>query len=153
MKAPLLGCSKIFVFVFSQWKTPRRFIWGSVYFCTMDGFFRILKKTVSELICTWLYVSKTKRDVLIIIWLQIFAVWVNNIFLDPSQGGNPTTQKVLHDMAECKCGIMRCYSNCIWMLPEAIPIGFYFDFCGIAVGVIWYKVVCWEFIYCLALWL
>ena len=42
-------------FVFSQWKTPRRFIWGSVYFCTMDGFFRILKKAVSELICILLY--------------------------------------------------------------------------------------------------
>ena len=28
---------------------------GSVYFCTMDGFFRILKKVVSELICTRLY--------------------------------------------------------------------------------------------------
>ena len=29
---------------------------GSVYFCTMDGFFRNLKKTVFELICTRLYV-------------------------------------------------------------------------------------------------
>ena len=44
------------IFFFSQWKTPRRFIWGSVYFCTMDGFFRILEKAVSELICTRLYV-------------------------------------------------------------------------------------------------
>ena len=50
----LLGCSNFFFF-FSQWKTPRRFIWGSVYFCTMDGFFKILKKAVSELICTRLY--------------------------------------------------------------------------------------------------
>ena len=28
----LLGCSKKNLCVFSQWKTPRRFIWGSVYF-------------------------------------------------------------------------------------------------------------------------
>ena len=41
----------------SQWKTPRRFIWDSIYFFTMDGFFRILKKAVSELMCTRLYVS------------------------------------------------------------------------------------------------
>jgi hypothetical protein len=39
----------VIFFVFSQWKTPKRFIWGRVYFCTMDGFFRILKKAVSEL--------------------------------------------------------------------------------------------------------
>ena len=31
-------------FGFSVCKKPRRFIWGSIYFCTMDGFFRILKK-------------------------------------------------------------------------------------------------------------
>ena len=39
-------------FVFSLWNKPRRFIWGSVYFCTMDGFFRILNKALSKLICT-----------------------------------------------------------------------------------------------------
>ena len=41
--------------LFKIQKTPRRFIWGSVYFCTVDGFFRILKKAVSELICIRLY--------------------------------------------------------------------------------------------------
>ena len=29
---------------------------GSIYFCTMDGCFRILKKVLSELICTRLYI-------------------------------------------------------------------------------------------------
>ena len=58
----LLGCSKNFFFGFSVWKKPRRFIWGSIYSCTMDGFFRILKKAVSELICTRLYAkSKSKQ--------------------------------------------------------------------------------------------
>ena len=28
------------------------FIWGSIYFCTRDGFFRILKKTSFKLLCT-----------------------------------------------------------------------------------------------------
>ena len=42
---------------FSVWKKPRRFIWGSIYSCTMDGFFRIFKKAVSELICTRLYIK------------------------------------------------------------------------------------------------
>ena len=34
------------------------FIWGIIFFCTMDGFFRILEKRLSELICTWLYISQ-----------------------------------------------------------------------------------------------
>ena len=54
----LLGCSKKFFFGFSVWKKPRRFIWGSIYSCTMDGFFTIFKKAVSELICTRLYSDK-----------------------------------------------------------------------------------------------
>ena len=51
----LLGWSKKFFFGFSVCKKPRRFIWGSIYSCSMDGFFRIFKKAVSELICTRLY--------------------------------------------------------------------------------------------------
>ena len=38
-------------------KRPNAFIWGIIYFCTMDGFFRILEKRLSELICTRLYVK------------------------------------------------------------------------------------------------
>ena len=34
----------------------KAFIWGSFSFCTMDGFFRILQKALSELICTRLYI-------------------------------------------------------------------------------------------------
>ena len=52
----LLGCSKKNFFSFSVWKKPRWFIWGSIYSWTMDGFFRIFKKAVSELICTRLYI-------------------------------------------------------------------------------------------------
>ena len=33
-------------------KTRSTFIWGIIYFCTLDGYFRILVKTSSELICT-----------------------------------------------------------------------------------------------------
>ena len=55
----LLGCSKKFFFGFSVWKKPRRFIWGSIYSCTMDGFFRIFKKAVSELIRTRLYLYRS----------------------------------------------------------------------------------------------
>ena len=58
----LLGCSKKFFFGFSVWKKPRRFIWGSIYSCTMDGFFTIFKKAVSELICTRLYVGRICFD-------------------------------------------------------------------------------------------
>ena len=45
---------KIF-FCFISIKTSSPFIWGIIYFCTMDGFFRILEKTSSELKCTRLY--------------------------------------------------------------------------------------------------
>ena len=31
------------------------FIWGIIFFCTMNGFFRMLEKRLSELICTRLY--------------------------------------------------------------------------------------------------
>ena len=42
-------------FWFLSMKTSSPFILGIIYFCTMDGFFRILKKTSSELICTQSY--------------------------------------------------------------------------------------------------
>ena len=55
------------VFCFISMKTPRPFIWGIIYFCTLNGFFRILEKTSSELICTWLgfnyrYTPCSERD-------------------------------------------------------------------------------------------
>ena len=42
-------------FCFISMKTSSPFIWGIIYFCNMDGFFRIMEKTSSELICTRLY--------------------------------------------------------------------------------------------------
>ena len=65
----LLGCSKIFFFGFDVWKKPRRLIWGSIYSCTMDGFFRIFKKAVSEIICTRLY----ERQMLICLMFDNFV--------------------------------------------------------------------------------
>ena len=44
------------LFCFIPMKISLPFIWGIVYFWTMDGFFRMLKKTSSELICTSLYI-------------------------------------------------------------------------------------------------
>ena len=43
---------------FSPIKINLAFIWGIVYFCTMDGFLRILEKTSSQLICTQLYKAR-----------------------------------------------------------------------------------------------
>ena len=44
-------------------KRPKAFIWlwGITYFCTMGGFFRILEKTSSELICTRLYFNQSQQ--------------------------------------------------------------------------------------------
>ena len=75
----LLGCSKNFFFGFSVWKKPRRFIWGSIYSCTMDGFFRIFKKAVSELICTRLYLKRSLLKIVIHIWNKIREVCYEKI--------------------------------------------------------------------------
>ena len=48
---------KKFFFCFFPIEITLAFIWGIIYSCTMDGFFRILKKTSSELICTRLYLQ------------------------------------------------------------------------------------------------
>ena len=36
------------------------FLWGIIFFCTMDGFSRILEKKLSELLCTRLYPTFAK---------------------------------------------------------------------------------------------
>ena len=56
----VIGFFKNIFFCFFSLKITMAFIWGSVYFCTMNGFFRILKKALSELICTRLYVKQLK---------------------------------------------------------------------------------------------
>ena len=38
------------------------FIWCIIYFCNMYGFFRILEKTSSKLICTWLYLHNSLSE-------------------------------------------------------------------------------------------
>ena len=50
---------------FISMKTSSPFIWDITYFCTMHGFFRILEKTSSELICTRLY-SLIQEETLIL---------------------------------------------------------------------------------------
>ena len=52
----LLGFS-ISLFLFFPMKISLAFIRGIIYFCTSDGFFRILYKTWFELKCTRLYFS------------------------------------------------------------------------------------------------
>ena len=47
------------IFCFFPMKTSLPFIWGIIFFCTMDGFFRILENTSSELICTRLYIQQS----------------------------------------------------------------------------------------------
>ena len=34
------------------------FIWGNIFFCTMDGFSRILEKKLCHLLCTRLYIDE-----------------------------------------------------------------------------------------------
>ena len=37
------------------------FLWGIIFFCTMDGFSTILEKKLSELLCTRLYMNFTTK--------------------------------------------------------------------------------------------
>ena len=48
------------IFFPSLLKTSSPCIWGIIYFCNTNGFFRILEKTSSELIFTQLYVTLDK---------------------------------------------------------------------------------------------
>ena len=41
-----------YFFCFISMKTSSPFIWGIIHFCNMDGFFWILEKISSKLICT-----------------------------------------------------------------------------------------------------
>ena len=50
---------------FISMKISSTFIWGIIYFCTMDGFSRILEKKLSELLCTRLY------------WVDM-QIWISN---------------------------------------------------------------------------
>ena len=59
----LLGFSKKNCFCFFPMKIGMAFTWGIIYFCTMDGFFRILEKNSSELICTRLYLANKDHNV------------------------------------------------------------------------------------------
>ena len=45
-----------FLLHFCEKSSP--FIWGIIFFCTMDGLSRILEKKLSELLCTQLYVLR-----------------------------------------------------------------------------------------------
>ena len=86
----LLGWSKNFFFGFSVWKKPRRFIWGTIYSCTMDGFFTIFKKAASELICTRLYIRSSLRSD----WrIPIYVVWQYGLWI--FQTGNTKLESFL----------------------------------------------------------
>ena len=66
----------------------KAFIWGKKNFCTMDGFFRILQKALSELICTRLYL-------LILVFVQFWFVnhWANQkMFTWKRSGSNQNYQ-------------------------------------------------------------
>ena len=72
-------------------KRLKALVWGIIYFCTMDGFFRILEKTGSKLICTrlkivWIVLITMKphanRPLWVIIWNNTihFQWFVNLVF-------------------------------------------------------------------------
>ena len=64
------------------------FIWGIIFFCTMDGFFRILKKTSFQLFCTrlYFYLNHTLHIVRASNWLvKMVIIYVLQVLLDYSK--------------------------------------------------------------------
>ena len=51
------------------------FIWGIIYFCTMDGFFRILENTSSELVCPRLHIYNIRTCCKI--GIDVENTWLN----------------------------------------------------------------------------
>ena len=64
-------------FCFISMKTSSLFIWDIIYFCNISGFFRILEKTLSELICTRLYKVMDKGNKL---KFEILDNWKKELF-------------------------------------------------------------------------
>ena len=68
-------------FVFIPMKISLPFIWGIIYFCSNDGFFRILKNN-SQLLCTSLYVPMYKyshgiwNSIVRYVWILQFSPFV-----------------------------------------------------------------------------
>ena len=59
-------------------KKSSPFIWGIIFLCTMNGFFRILEKRLSELICPRLYISQSSR----ISWFVSRWEYVKKVFFE-----------------------------------------------------------------------
>ena len=60
------------------------FIWGIIFFCTMDGFSRILEKRLSALLCTRLYCKVQTEWALFIaniLCKHVFFIKENSIFV------------------------------------------------------------------------
>ena len=55
-------------FIFFQWKNLGFHMRYHFFFCTLDGFFRILEKRLSELICTRLYIVYVLMKELLNFW-------------------------------------------------------------------------------------
>ena len=51
------------------------FLWGIIYFCTMDSFFRILENTSSELVCPRLYIYNIRTCCKI--GIDVENTWLN----------------------------------------------------------------------------
>ena len=102
------------------------FIWGIIYFFTMDGFSRILEKKLSELLCTRLYlictsvksgskVSKLLKKITFMLWqvcVQIVAdvydsiqyiFWIGFHFICVCYKSRLLTQEPIHKNFMKKC--------------------------------------------------
>ena len=94
--------SKKKCFCFISMKTSSSFIWGIIYFCTMDGFFGILEKTSSELICTGLYLPG---------WLGCRSpVTIRNRHSRPPRAVTPDQWSMVGGLRRVSVSVLSCRS-------------------------------------------
>ena len=83
-------------------KTSSPFIWGIINFCTMDGFFGILEKTSSELICTGLYLPG---------WLGCRSpVTIRNRHSRPPRAVTPDQWSMVGGLRRVSVSVLSCRS-------------------------------------------
>ena len=84
--------------VFFLIKISLAFIWGIIYFCTMDGFFRIFEKTSSELIWARLYTKVLQNWMIKNLRISLERIFPNLLFNQSYCFNKIKKNKIYHKM-------------------------------------------------------
>ena len=114
----------------------------SLFFCTMNSFFRILEKTSFELICTQLYTSQKERKKLL--EMQLIS-YFNSKYLNLQKKYTCTQMRISSHVNKHSrvCRIYRIWTFLMW---EILLLDF-FDLGDFDAGLFWCgRFCCWTFL-------